>query len=169
MRIRDANGGDLPAITRLYQAIEHTTWEYTEEPHTLEERAVWLSERRSSDFPVLVAELDGSVIGVATYGDFRDSLRWPGYRVTVEHTVHVDAAYRQKGVGRALMTALMRRAADAGARVIVAGIDSSNAGSIAFHARLGFRETARMPGVGEKWGRRLDLVLMQRDLDPPRG
>jgi phosphinothricin acetyltransferase len=68
------------------------------------------------------------------------------------------------GVGRALLLALADHARRAGKRVMVAAIDSSNIGSIAFHARLGFVEVARMPGVGEKWGRRLDLVVMQLEL-----
>jgi phosphinothricin acetyltransferase len=73
-----------------------------------------------------------------------------------------------RGVGRALLDALIEHARAAGKRVMVAGIDGENVRSIAFHARLGFVEVARMPGVGEKLGRRLDLVLMQRALDAPR-
>lgn len=163
MEVRDADEHDLPAITRLFRAIEHTTWEYTEVPHTLEERTAWFSEQACARWPVLVAEADGEVIGVATYAEFRDSRRWPGYRITVEHTIHVDGEHHRHGVGRALMTELTCRAIASGVLVMVAGIDATNLGSIAFHERLGFRETARMPGVAEKYGRRLELVLMQRD------
>ncbi len=70
-----------------------------------------------------------------------------------------------RGIGRSLLSELAACARRAGKRVLVAGIDAANARSITFHARMGFVEVARMPGVGEKWGQRLDLVLMQLDLD----
>jgi L-amino acid N-acyltransferase len=167
VQVRDADERDLPGITELFRAVENTTWEYTEVPHTLEERTAWFSEQKCAGWPVLVADDGSKVIGVATYGEFRDSSRWPGYRITVEHTIHVDQAHHRRGVGRAVMTELIRRANTNGVQVMVAGIDSTNLISIAFHERLGFRETARMPGVAEKWGRSLELVLMQRQTSPP--
>ena len=87
-----------------------------------------------------------------------------GSRFTIEHTIHVAEGHQGAGVGRALLLALIDHGRRAGKRVMVAAIDASNTGSIAFRARFGFVEVARMPGVGEKWGRRLDLVLMQLDL-----
>ena len=164
MEIRSALRSDLPSILELYNAIAETTWEYTEEPHTLEERTRWFDERTTDGWPILVAVANDQLVGVATYGEFRDNRRWPGYRFTVEHTIHVASGHQRHGVGSALMTGLIRCRQDAGIRVLIAGIDSTNQNSIGFHARLGFVETARMPGVGEKWGRRLDLVLMQYDL-----
>ncbi len=169
MEIRDATPVDLSAITDLYNAFSATTYEYSEFPHTLEERTAWFTDQCAMGLPVLVADDDGSVVGFASYGPFRDNRRWPGYRFTVEHTIHVDESQWRQGVGRKLLDALIARARAADIRVMVAGIDSSNVGSIAFHSRLGFVETARMPGVGEKWGKRLELVLMQRELSetPP--
>lgn len=167
MTVRPGVRSDLPGILALYQAIEDTTWEYTDVPHTLEEREMWFAEQSGNGWPVLVCEEAGQIVGVATYGQFRDNARWPGYRFTAELTIHVDRRYHRRGIGRALMADLLARARAAGLRVLVAGIDSTNLASIAFHARLGFTETARMPGVGEKWGQRLDLVLMQREVDEP--
>jgi L-amino acid N-acyltransferase YncA len=164
VHIRPALRSDLPAILELYNAIAETTWEYTEERHTLEERTQWFDERTGDDWPILVAVANGEVVGVATYGEFRDSRRWPGYRFTVEHTIHVASSHQRRGVGRALVERLIRCAQDAGIRVMIAGVDSTNRNSIEFHASLGFVETARMPGVGEKWGRRLELVLMQYEI-----
>src|ERR1700722_4342990 len=146
MQIRPALRSDLPAILELYNAIAETTWEYTEEPHTLEERAQWFDERTRDGWPILVAVVNDEVVGAATYGEFRDSRRWPGYRFTVEHTIHVASSHHRRGVGRALIEGLIRCAQDAGIRVMIAGIDSTNQTSIDFHARLGFVETARMPG-----------------------
>lgn len=165
--IRDAGPADLPGLTAIQNALlDSTTYEWTEVPHTVAERATWLARQHDNGHPALVAVDGGQVVGWAAYGDFRDSRRWPGYRFTVEHTVHVARSHWGRGVGRELVEALTERARRDGKRVMVAGIDGSNTDSIAFHARLGFHEVARLPGVGEKWGRRLDLVLMQRDLAP---
>jgi L-amino acid N-acyltransferase len=74
-----------------------------------------------------------------------------------------------RGTGRALLDALASRARAAGKRVMVAGIDGDNADAIRFHQRVGFVQVGRLPGVGEKFGRRLDLVLMQQELGPELG
>jgi phosphinothricin acetyltransferase len=159
---------DLPAVAAILNALlETTTYEWSETPHTATERADWFVEHRAAGRPALVAEDAGEVVGCASYGDFRDSTRWPGYRPTVEHSIHVRQDHWGRGIGRVLVEALIDRARAEGRRVMVAGIDASNVDSIRFHERLGFFEVARMPELGEKFGRRLDLVLMQRMLDPP--
>ena len=84
--------------------------------------------------------------------------------VEFEHTVHVREDQWGRGVGRLLVMTLMERATIAGKHVMVAAIDGDNVESIAVHERLGFTTVARMPEVGTKWGRWLDLVLMQRIL-----
>jgi phosphinothricin acetyltransferase len=164
--IRAAVPEDVPAITEITNAlIESTSYEWREEPHTIEDRIRWLEGHDARDEPVLVAVEGDRVVGWTAYGDFRDSTRWPGYRFTVEHTIHVAETHWGAGVGRARLSRLCELAAASGKRVIVAGIDGSNEDSIRFHARLGFTEVGRMPGVGDRAGRRLDLVLMQRDLE----
>jgi len=166
--VRAATSNDVAAITRIFNALlETTTYEWTEDPYSTDERMQWLREKERAAHPVLVAADDGEVVGWATFGDFRDSRRWPGYRFTVEHSIHVAGSHWGRGVGRTLLIELARRARADGVRVMVAAIDSSNIRSIDFHARMGFVEVARMPGVGEKWGQRLDLVLMQHELDQP--
>ena len=111
-----------------------------------------------------MAVANDEVLGMASYGDFRDSIHWPGYRFTVEHSIHVRSDRRHDGLGRMLMEELLTRAARNGIHVMVAGIDADNGDSIRFHERLGFVEVARMPETGHKFGRWLDLVLMQRIL-----
>lgn len=166
MIIRDAKTPDIPAITGLYNAlIPTTTVAWTEEIQTVDQRRVWFEKQVSEGFPVVVAEVNGVVIGFCAYGHFRGAGMWPGYSTTAEHTIHVSEAYWGTGVGRALLDELINRARSAGIHVLVGAIDGANTASIAFHARVGFVEVARMPQVGHKFGRWLDLVLMQRVLD----
>jgi phosphinothricin acetyltransferase len=163
--IRDATVADAAAIAVIYNALLVTTSvAWTESPESVDDRTAWLVDQGHRGRPVLVAVLDDDVIGFASYGDFRDSTKWPGYRFTVEHTVHVAETHWSAGVGRALLEALVARATEAGAHVMVGAIDGANDGSIRFHRRLGFEVVGRMPGTGFKFDRWLDLVLMQRTL-----
>lgn len=171
--VRDAADADLPAVVDLVNALlATTTIEYTERPHTLDGRGRWLHERRTRGFPVLVAETlptaasdRPQVIGLASYGDFRDSLAREGYAATVEHTVHVHRDWWGTGVGRSLMVELFARAVADGKHVMIGAVDAEHVDSLRFHERLGFVETARLPEVGRKFGRWLTLVLVQRTLD----
>src|SRR5690606_19324270 len=118
--------------------------------------------RLRQGYPVLVAEEDGLVAGFGSFGDFR---AWPGYRFTVEHTVHVRSDRRGRGIGNALMAALLARGRALGKHVMMAGVDAANAGSIRFHERLGFQRVGHLREVGFKFGRWVDLVFMQKMLD----
>lgn len=164
--LRDAVPADLPAVLAiLNDAIAHTTAVWSLKPATLASREAWLAERQGRGFPVLVAEAGGAaaggVLGFASFGDFRP---WEGYLHTVEHSVYVAAAARGRGVGGLLLEALIGRARAMGKHVMVAGIEAGNLASIRLHARQGFVETGRLPEVGRKFDRWLDLVLMQRIL-----
>ena len=163
--IRDAVDGDMPALRDLYNAlIPTTTVAWTETLQTLRERRAWFRRQQRSGNPVLVAELDGDVVGFTAYGSFRGSGKWPGYRHTVEHTIHVRQDLRGEGIGSRLLEALIDRARRADVHVMVAAIDGANTDSIVFHERLGFATVAVLPEVGRKFDRWLDLVLMQRIL-----
>lgn len=160
--VRDAVEPDLPALLAIYNdVIATSTAVYSDNPVTLEDRVSWWESRIAQQYPVLVAQGDDGVVGFASFGDFR---AWPGYRYTVEHSVHVHAEVRAHGVGSALMKALLPRASALGKHVMVGGIDAANAPSIRFHARHGFTQAAHLKEVGHKFGRWLDLVLMQRVL-----
>lgn len=164
--VRDATVVDLPATLEIYnERISSTTDAWSEQPQTIEERRAWFDEQFRRAFPTLVAadsDESGAVVGMTSFGDFRDSIHWPGYRFTAELSIHVRGDRRRQGIGRLLMDELVQRARARDIHVLVAGIDSQNLDSIAFHGRMGFVETARMPETGFKFGRRLDLVLMQR-------
>jgi L-amino acid N-acyltransferase len=165
-RVRKAVDTDLPAIVDLHNALlSTTTVEWTDTPHTLPERADWLRRQRVLRYPVLVAVAEGEVVGWCSFGDFRDTTKWPGYQYTVEHTIHVREDAWGDGVGRSLMTSLLESAQSLGKHVMVGAVTGENEASIRFHERLGFVEVARMPQVGAKFGRWLDLVLLQKRID----
>lgn len=160
MLIRDAADADLPGILEIYnEVIANTTAVYSESPATLEDRRAWRQSRLEQRCPVLVAADRATIMGFASFGNFHSS---SGYRHTVELTVHVHALYRGRGVGKALVTALLARAALLGKHVIIGLIDADNAVSLAMHEHLGFTRVAHLREVGRKFDRWLDLVLMQR-------
>lgn len=161
--LREAGEDDLPAIVEIYnQVIATSTAIFTDTPVTIENRRAWMKERQDKGYPVLVATDAGGVLGLASFGDFRS---FPGYRYSVEHSVHVRAGMRGRGLGVALVEALYAPALKLGKHVMIGAIDAGNSASIRFHAKLGFVETGRMPEVGRKGGQWLGLVFMQKFLD----
>jgi L-amino acid N-acyltransferase YncA len=158
--IRDARASDLPRMTEiLNELIADTTAIWTLSPTTLAARRSWFEERRARGFPVLVAEEHGRMLGFASFGDFRP---WEGYAKTVEHSVYVDGPARRRGIGAALLAALIERGQALGLHAMVGGIEAGNGPSLALHATLGFREVGRLLEVGRKFDRWLDLVFVER-------
>src|SRR5688572_19637010 len=161
--IRDAVDEDVPAILAIYnEVIATSTAVYRDTPATLDDRLEWFAARRAQSYPILVAADDSGLLGFASYGDFR---AWPGYRFSVEHTVHIRADQRGRGVGSELMRALIQRAIEQGKHVMIGGVDAENEASLRFHERLGFVPAARLHQVGFKFNRWLDLVFVERILD----
>jgi phosphinothricin acetyltransferase len=161
--IRPATEADLPAIVAIYnEVIATSTAIYADKQLTLDDRRAWMNDRLSKGYPVLVSEDASGVTGLASFGDFRS---FPGYRYSVEHSVHVRADMRGKGLGGPLVEALFPPARALGKHVMIGAIDASNAASIRFHEKLGFAAAATMPQVGRKFGRWLDLLFMQRYVD----
>ena len=167
MELRDATDADAAAINAIYNAtVGTTTVAWTEEHESVDIRRDWLEKQAHLDHPVLVAVEADEVVGFASYDDFRDSSKWPGYRFTVEHTIHVRQDHQGAGVGGHLLRALIVRATHAGMHVMIGAIDAENTDSIRFHERHGFAVVARLPETGFKFGRWLELVLMERILGP---
>jgi phosphinothricin acetyltransferase len=151
---------DLAPLTAIYnEVLSGSTAIFSDAPATLAERTEWWRARSAQGYPVLVAHDETGVAGYASFGDFR---AWPGYRYSVEHSVHVRADARGRGIGGALLTALLARAAALGKHVMIGGVDAANSASIRFHERHGFSRVGLMPEVGFKFGRWLDLVFLQR-------
>ena len=165
--VRDATVDDMGAVNDLYNAlIGTTTVAWTDTPEPFADRLAWFDRLRHGQRPVLVAEEHGAVVGYTAYESFRGAGKWPGYRYTVEHTIHVARDHWGHGVGRRLMTELIDRARIAGMHAMVGAVDADNAASIGFHERLGFQQVARMPEVGRKFDRWLDLVFVQLIIEP---
>jgi phosphinothricin acetyltransferase len=163
--IREARLDDVPGILQIYnQVVVSSTAIYIDNPVTLENREAWLLDQQIRGYPALIAdEGNGDIVGFCSFGDWRGA--WPGYRFTVEHSVHVRSDRRGTGIGRKLVEAILPYALALDKHVMIGAIDASNDTSIKFHARLGFREVAHFREVGFKFGRWLDLVFMQRILD----
>jgi phosphinothricin acetyltransferase len=166
MELRESVAADVPAITSIYNDIIKTsTAVYSEEPVSLENRMDWWQSRRAQGYPVLVATEREAVTGFASFGDFR---AWPGYRFSVEHTVHIDSSWRGRGVGGALVRNLILRAQEMGKHVMIGGVDGENKHSLHFHQKLGFEQVAHFRQIGYKFDRFLDLIFVQYWLTPPR-
>jgi len=159
MEIRDAVEADLKRITEIYNEVLTTsTAIFSDHPVTVDERIRWWKDRVQQGYPVLVAVAEDDVAGFATFGDFRS---WPGYRFTVEGTIHIDASARRQGVGQALLMALIERAQAAGKHVMIAGVDAANEASLQFLEGFGFERVGHLHEVGYKFDRFLDLIFLQ--------
>ena len=152
----------MPAILAITNdAIVNSTALFEYQPRTLAQQQDWFAHKQADGWPVLVAEVGPAVVGFGTFGPFRDR---PAYHPTVEHSVYVANGQRGCGIGRLLVEALIADARKRGLHTMIGGIDGSNAGSLAFHAALGFEEVGRLTEVGWKFDRWLDLVFMQKRL-----
>ena len=165
MQIRDATQADIDQITAIYnEVLTNSTAIYNDRPATREDRLAWWKSRIDQGYPVLVATDGANIFGFASFGDFRS---WPGYRFTVEGTVHIDSNFRGKGVGTVLLKALIVRARLAGKHTMIAGVDAENTASLRFLERFGFERVAHLREVGFKFDRFLDLVFLQYWITPP--
>ena len=157
--IRNATIEDLPPILEIVNhAILNTTSNYLYEVQTLENQLLWFEDKKSKQFPIIVADYNGTAIGFGTYGTFREKI---GYQFTVEHSVYVAPEFIGKGIGKQLLLALIVLAKEEGYHTMIGGIDAANTGSIDFHKKFGFVETGIIKEVGFKFGKWLDLQFMQ--------
>ncbi len=163
MIIRAATAADVAAMAAIYgpEVLGGTASFETEAPGAAE-MAARLARVTAAGWPWLVAEADGAVLGYAYAAQFRDR---PAYAATCENSVYVAASAQGRGIGSALLAALVEAARAAGFREMIAVIgDSGNAASRRLHAAGGFRDAGLLTNVGHKFGRWLDVVYMQRTL-----
>lgn len=159
MIIRAATAQDAPSVAAIWNheiREDVSTFNSIEKSET--EISALISDRPDT---FLVAEMGGQALGFATYSQFRGGI---GYLHSMEHTVYLSPSARGQGAGRALMSELESIARKNNVHALIAGIGGENIAGIAFHTAIGFSETGRLPEVGHKFGRWMDLVLMQKNL-----
>ena len=161
--IRPATPADIPIITRIYaHSVRTGTASFELEPPTEAEMARRMQALHDGGYPYLVAEIDGAVKGYAYAGAYRTR---PAYRFSVEDSIYIDPAAQRRGVGRALLAALIEECERRGFRQMIAVIgEPSNTASIRLHEKFGFRLVGTFQGIAWKQGRWLDTVQMQREL-----
>ncbi|MDK8872788.1 MULTISPECIES: GNAT family N-acetyltransferase [Paracoccus] len=162
MELRPARDGDIPAMLGFWNPlIRETTITFSNEEKTAEGLAQMIAGRRAAGREFLVAEEAGEVLGLASYDQFRGG---NGYAHCMEHTVILSPAARGRGVGRALMAALEDHARTAGSHSMIAAVSAENEAGIAFHRAIGYVPVGLLPQAGRKFGRWLDLALLQKIL-----
>tara|TARA_R110002051_G_scaffold104963_1_gene177814 strand:- start:30376 stop:30849 length:474 start_codon:yes stop_codon:yes gene_type:complete len=156
--IRLATYADAPAIAAIWNpVIARTTVTFTPDEKT----AAQVADLIAPQTPCLVVTHAGQVVGFARYGPFRGGA---GYRFSAEHTIIIHPDAQGQGSGRLLLGALCDHAKGAGIHMLHAGISAENPRAVDFHATCGFTSLAVLPEVGFKFGRWIDLVLMQKRL-----
>lgn len=160
--IRPATAADAPALAALLNHwIVHTAVTFNPVPKTEADILAMIAAKSADGHAFLVAEDAGTLVGQASYGQFRGG---QGYRTCMEHSISLLPGTPRKGLGRALLTAIEDHARIVRAHQMIACISGENAGGQAFHARMGYRPIATIPDAGFKFGRHIDLVLMQKFL-----
>ncbi|WP_431289392.1 GNAT family N-acetyltransferase [Roseateles chitinivorans] len=161
--IRPSLEGDIAAIQQIYEhAVLHGTGTFETDVPDRAEMGRRRTEVLSRSLPYLIAERDGQVLGFAYANYFRPRL---AYRYFVEDSIYLSPQAQGQGVGRLLLAELIARCEAAGARQMIAVIgDSQNLGSIGVHRSHGFEDVGVMKSAGWKFGKWLDVVLMQRQL-----
>ncbi|MGC1427290.1 MAG: N-acetyltransferase family protein [Albidovulum sp.] len=161
MIIRPAEIEDVPAILRLWNPIIQTTFmTFTSEEKTARAVGEMIVVRRAAGQEFWVVE-DGGVIGFAAYAQFRGG---SGYAHAMEHTIILAPEARGRGTGRRVMADVEAHARTGGAHTMFACVSGENHDGVGFHERIGYKAMARIPEVGRKFGRWIDLVMMMKRL-----
>ncbi|MBI5966794.1 MAG: N-acetyltransferase [Deltaproteobacteria bacterium] len=159
MVIRRAKLGDLTAITQIYnEAVQTTTATFDTEPKTVDERRTWF-ENHDQKHPIFVAQLGGEVLGWASLSRWSDRLAYAG---TAEISLYVKEKFRGGGIGKKLLQAIVREGEKVGLHTVIARIAEGNKISVHLHESVGFEHIGIMREVGRKFGRLLDVYLMQK-------
>ena len=163
LTLRPSTDSDLPAITAIYRHhVNHGTGTFETEPPTEEEMGARRADVLAKGLPYLVAELQGRILGFAYCQWFKPR---PAYRFSAEDSIYLHPEAAGQRIGNKLLTELARQAQAAGIRKLIAVIgDSGNVRSIGVHRAVGFRHVGTIESCGWKFGRWLDIVLMEKSL-----
>jgi phosphinothricin acetyltransferase len=159
INIRPYKTDDTQAILAIINHnILHSTSLYDYNIRSYEQQKTILEEKINKNFPVIVAELDGIVVGFGMYSEFRFR---EAYQFTVEHSVYVSEDFQSKGIGKQLLQELINLARKQKLHTMIGVIDSENQSSVVFHEKFGFKTVGIIKESGYKFDRWLDSVLMQ--------
>ncbi|NLW45180.1 MAG: N-acetyltransferase [Syntrophomonadaceae bacterium] len=158
LHIRDAVISDLPSILKIYNyAVKNLAATFDIEEKTLEERLEWFNQHRGK-YPLIVAELDGRVVGYCCLSSFRDKA---AYSRSAELSIYIDPEHWSQGIGSELMREILRRAKKLEYHTIIAGITADNEASIRLHRKFGFELAGCFKEVGFKFDRWHDVHFYQ--------
>jgi len=158
--IRPAARSDAPAMAAIYnQAVARSTATFDTEPESVEARERWLDEHTAPQHPVLVAERGGRVVGWASLSSYSSRC---AYVATVEASAYIDEDETGRGLGSALSGALLEAGRAGGVHAVLARICTENTASLAMSRKLGFFEVGIMREVGVKFGRSLDVMILEK-------
>jgi phosphinothricin acetyltransferase len=158
MIIRPATLADAPALMQIYNhEILHGVATFDTETKTVDDREKWLRQH-TEKYPVLVAVVDGFVTGYASMNRWSDRA---AYNDTAEISIYLAPAYQGKGIGKQLMQAILEAGKNAGLHCILSRITEGNDASIYLHKKFGFELVGVTRQVGKKFGRLLDVTMMQ--------
>lgn len=163
IKIRPYKIEDTQAILDIInQNILHSTALYDYTIRSYEQQKNILDEKINKNFPVIVAELNGNVVGFGMYSEFRFR---EAYKFTVEHSVYVNENFHGKGIGKKLLQELIVLARKQKLHTMIAVIDAENQSSVEFHEKFGFKTVGIIKESGYKFDRWLHSVFMQLILE----
>ncbi len=158
-KIRDAKKSDMNAVHKIFnEVLINTTATFEEEPYSLKTWLEIFDFKLSQKTPFIVAEHNNIVVGYGTFGPFRKA---SGYKITVEHSLHVDKQFRGQGIGKSILNALIKKASEIDIENMIAAIDADNLSSIQLHEKLGFKIVGKIENVARKFSKDLTLVFLQ--------
>ena len=160
MELRAARRADAEAILAIYnREVTEAPVTFDLVPRSLDDQEVWIAEHAGAHPAIVAFDADGSLIGFGSLGPYRSR---PAYATTVEDSVYVRRDQQRRGIGRALLTELVRLGTAHGFHAVIGRIVDGHEASIALHRACGFELVGVEREVGRKFGRWLDVVVMQR-------
>ena len=161
--IRPATRKDVPAILVIYNAAtQEPASAYEDTPHTLSQREEWFDHFSNRNFPIMVAEWDGIVVGWCSLGPHQER---SGFRFTGSAAVYVDKLYRRRGVGGQLLEAILEAGRQRKLHTVLAVVDSENEPSLKLHKEHGFIQAGVLREAGCKFGEWRDVIYLLCHLD----
>ena len=159
LRIRRALVIDAAAICEIYNhEVQFETSTFDLVPRALETQAAWITARSGAFSAIVAVTPDDEVVGFGALSEYRDRA---AYSTSVENSVYVKRDLGRQGIGRLILTTLLEQAADSGFHVVMARIEASGTASRALHESCGFTLVGIEREIGRKFGKWLDVALMQ--------